>query len=210
MRRRSYRRGRPPISVSMRHAPHPVLAPIAVLLAMLVLAPAVAASCVIPIRTIGPIDGNKRQLIRSELRTVDRSAWGVDDSWVSTRPKISQFVRIRGVGRFFAVSFRRQQSLSIDAEGPFDYGWLYFDDDDPATPACTMVGKEEWQRPRIMLRESKTEVRIAAVSRRTEGDRTGCTLGPDHGEAECPNLTRVIRTLKQPMGARKLVLEQFA
>jgi hypothetical protein len=193
----------------MRCASRQLLPTIVVLAAMLVLAPAVAASCVIPIRTIGPLDGGRTQLVLPQLRTVTRDAWGVDESWVSTRPRLSQFVRIRRIGRFHAMSFRRQQSLSIDARGPFDYGWLYFDDGRPDTPACTMIGKEEWQRPRVLVRETATEVRIAAVTQRTVGDRTGCTLGPDHGEAECPNLTRVIRTLKRPVGTRRLVFEQF-
>lgn len=171
--------------------------------------PAVALGCPIEIRTIGPIDAERSQLQKPLLRTVDRATWGFDRSWVSTQPRLSQFVRVRGLGRFHSVTFPKQQALSLDARGPFDNGWKYFDDDDPDTKSCELVGQIAWQRPRIHVRQGRDEVRVVAVTQRTEGDRTGCVLGPDRGEAWCPNLTRVVFRLKQPLGDRRLVMEQF-
>lgn len=160
-------------------------------------------------RHIGPISVKRADIQYPLLRTVPRSAWGYDGSWVSTQPRLNQYVTVRGVGKRRGITFPKQQALSIDARGPFDNGWKYFDDADPDTPACRMVGKIEWQRPKIVVRQFKHEVRVAAISQRTEGDRTGCILGFEEGTAYCPNLTRVIYRLKKPLGKRRLILEQF-
>ena len=176
----------------------------------LALVPAVALACAIPIRSIGPISGARSDLVVPTLRTVERSAWRVDASWVSTRPRISQFVVLRKVGRFHGVSFRQQRAISIDARGPFDNGWMFFDDDDPDTAPCALTGTIAWQPPRIRVVQGRREIRIAATTQRTAGDRTGCILGPDQGVARCPNLTRQVIRLTRPVGNRRIVLEQFA
>lgn len=185
----------------------PVLATL-VAVAMAAL-PATAFGCPILIRTIGPIDGARADLQRPVQRTVARESWGLDGTWVSTRPRLSQFVRMNGVGRLHGVTFPKQQALSLDARGPFDNGWKYFDDDDPDTQPCELAGKIAWQRPRIMVRQGRSEIRVIAVTQRTEGSTVGCILGPDTGEAWCPNLARVVFKLKHPVGKRRVVLEQF-
>ncbi|MCW2961661.1 MAG: hypothetical protein JWM90_2048 [Thermoleophilia bacterium] len=181
----------------------------ALALAALLLAPSLAAACPIPIRTIGPIKVSAADLRRPILRESTRASWKFDSSWTSVAPRLSQFVKLKGVGRAHAVSFAKQQFISIDARGPEDHGWQYFDDDDPATPSCQLAGKVEWQHPKIRVIETKTEVRIAAASQRVVGDRVGCTYGFEQGTQECPNLTRVILKLKQPIGPRKLYFERF-
>jgi hypothetical protein len=173
------------------------------------LVPAVALACPIEIRRVGPVDGTRAELVLPTHRTVDRAAWRLDSSWVSTRPRLSQFVVLRGVGTYHGVSFRRQRALSIDAYGPFDNGWMYFDDADPDTPPCELTGQIEWQLPRIRVVQGRREVRIAATTQRTIGNRTGCVLGPDQGVRECPNLKRTIVRLRAPLGNRRLVFEQF-
>lgn len=175
----------------------------------LALVPAVALACPIPIRKVGPLEENRATLVRPVSRIVTRDAWGLDSTWVSTRPRVSQFVQVRNVGTYHGVSFREQSSISIDAYGPFDNGWMFFDDTDPATPTCALTGQIDWQKPLIRVVQGRREVRIAATAQRTVGDRTGCFLGPDFGVRECPNLTRTIVRLAKPLGTRKLVLEVF-
>lgn len=184
---------------------------LATLLSLLlaVLLPAQALACPIAIRRIGPLDLEHADIRRPVLRTVTRAAWGLDASWASTRPRLSQVVVTTRSGTWYNVSYRRQQALSIDARGPFDNGWMYVDDADPDTPPCAMVGEIEWQAPRILVRQTARSVRVAAVSRRTVGDRTGCVLGPDLGVRECPNLTRTIVKLSIPLGSRPLIFEAF-
>lgn len=172
--------------------------------------PAASLACPIPIREVGPVKVGRDDLQRPLARIVERSSWGLDTSWVSTRPRLSQFVLARGLGRYHAVTFPEQQALSLDARAPFDNGWLYFDDDDPETPPCQLVGRLEWEQPRIRVVQARSEIRIAATTRRTAGDRTGCVLGPDFGVAACPNLARVVFRLARPVGTRRVVLEQFA
>jgi hypothetical protein len=185
-----------------------VLATIASALAAALL-PAIALACPIPIRRIGPLEESRTDLVKPIGRVVTREAWGLDASWASTRPRLSQFVVVRDVGTFHGVSFKQQNNLSIDAYGPEDNGWMYFDDGDPNTKSCEVVGKLKWQAPKIRVVQGRREVRIAATAQRTIEDPTGCILGPDFGVAECPNLTRTIVRLAQPLGNRKLVLEVF-
>lgn len=183
----------------------------AVLLALAAaLLPATALACAIAIRTIGPIDGSRADLVTPVARTVTREAWELDSSWVSTRPRLSQFVRVEGLGRFHAVSFKEQRSLSIDAYGPFDNGWMYFDGNDSDGIECALTGKIEWQQPKIRVVQGAREIRIAATAQRTVGSRDGCILGPDLGVRECPNLKRTIVGLTAPVGNRKIVFEQFS
>jgi hypothetical protein len=177
--------------------------------ALAFLVPAVAFACTIPIRTIGPLDISRADLRYPVERKVTRDAWGVDTSWRAVLPSVDQFVKIRNGVTVHGASYRTQRAISIDARGPEDNGWMYFDDDLESTPPCQLTGQIEWQRPRVRVRQSSTEVRILAASQRTVGDRTGCILGPDHGIRPCPNLTRTIARLAAPLGNRKLVLEQF-
>lgn len=186
-----------------------MLATLACVLAAALL-PAIALACPIPIRRIGPLEESRTDLVRPIGRIVTRDAWGLDATWASTRPRLSQFVVVRDVGTFHGVSFKQQSNLSIDAYGPEDNGWMYFDDGDPNTAACEVVGKFKWQAPKIRVVQGRREVRIAATAQRTVADETGCILGPDFGVAECPNLTRTIIRLAKPLGERKLVLEVFA
>ncbi len=173
------------------------------------LLPAVALACPIPIRKIGPLDESRADLVRPTARIVTRRTWGLDGSWRSTRPRLSQFVVVKDVGTFHGMSFKQQGSLSIDAYGPEDNGWMYFDDGDPATKACEIAGQIKWQKPRIRVVQGRREVRIAATSQQVAGDTTGCILGPDYGVRDCPNLTRVVVRLAKPLGKRRLVLEVF-
>lgn len=173
------------------------------------LVPAVALACPIPIRRIGPIDESRADLVRPTARIVTRDAWGLDGTWRSTRPRLSQFVVVTDVGTFHGVSFKEQRSLSVDAYGPEDNGWMYFDDDDPATNSCEVVGQLKWQKPKIRVVQGRREVRIAATTQKIAGDTTGCILGPDMGVRDCPNLTRAVVRLATPLGNRKLVLEVF-
>lgn len=181
----------------------------ALAVAGLALFPAIGLACTIPIRTIGPVTAAKSDLQRATYRTVSRDSWRLDRSWVSTRPRLSQFVRVRGLGRFHGVTFPQQQALSLDAVGPFDNGWKFFEDDNPNTPACPLVGKIDWQPPKILVRQLKHQIRVVAVAQRTVGDRSGCILGPDFGVAECPNITRVVYRLRAPVGHRRIVFDQF-
>lgn len=187
-----------------------VLAALLAMLMLLMAAPGTALACPIPIRKIGPLKLKKSDLRSPVMRSTTARAWKVSDAWVSTRPRLSQFVRIRGLGTFHGRSYRTQRALSIDAYAPEDGGWMYFDDGDPATPRCKMVGKVEWQRPRIRVKQTKREVRVLAITRRTPGDRAGCSYGPDEGIAECPTLARSVVRLKQPVGNRKIVFEQLS
>jgi hypothetical protein len=171
--------------------------------------PAAAFACTIPIRTIGPLGISRADLRYPVERTVTRARWGIDSSWRAVLPSVDQFVKIRHGVTVHGASYRTQRAISIDARGPEDNGWMYFDDDLDSTPPCALTGKIEWQAPRVRVRQSRTEVRIAATSQRTVGDRTGCILGPDHGVRACPNLTRSIVRLATPLGNRRLVFEQF-
>lgn len=173
----------------------------------MLVAPASALACPIPIRTIGPLNIKPGELVRPVHRPVDRAEWGVDDASVSTRPRLSQFILIRKVGRVHGVTYRAQRALSIDAYGPDDHGWMWFEDDDPDTQPCTLVGQVEWQKPVIRVKQTATQIRVIAVTQRTPGDRTGCTYGPDMGTVECPNLARTIVRLAKPVGSRQLSFE---
>ncbi len=188
---------------------HLAVLTLAAMLLLTALAPAVALGCTITIRTIGPIEGSRADLVLPVTRTVTRDAWKLDGSWVSTRPRLSQFVSIAGVGKFHAMAFRNQRALSIDAYGPFDNGWMYFDADPNDFDDCALTGQIEWQRPRIRVVQGAREIRVAATAQRTVGDRTGCILGPDKGVRACPNLKRTIVGLAKPVGNRRIVFEQF-
>ena len=181
---------------------------LALVLALLV--PATAIGCTIPIRTIGPVTLRTDEIVRPKTVQVDRSQWTSDAYVASTRPRLSQWVIIKGVGRLHGISYKSQKSLSIDAYGPEDHGWMYFNDDDPETRPCEMVGQLEWQPPVIRVVQGAKKIRFAATSARTKGDRMGCTYGPDLGAPECPNLTRNIIQLKKPVGDRIISMEVFA
>jgi hypothetical protein len=185
-----------------------VLATIASTLAA-ALVPAIVLACPIPIRRIGPLEETRADLVRPTARVTTRAAWGLDETWASVRPRLSQFVVVQDVGTFHGVSFKEQKSLSIDAYGPEDNGWTYFDDGLPETKPCEVVGQIKWQAPKVRVVQGRREVRIAATSQKIAGDTTGCILGADFGVRECPNLTRVIVQLVKPLGERKLVFEVF-
>jgi hypothetical protein len=189
-----------------RHVP--LLALLACTLAAALL-PAVALACPIAIRRVGPIEGSRSDLVRPVARVTTREAWGLDASWVSTRPRLSQFVVVRKVGTFHGVSFKEQRALSVDAYGPEDNGWMYFSDDDPMTKPCELVGQIKWRPPRIRVVQGRREVRVSASAQQVVGDRTGCILGPDTGLRKCPNLTRTVVRLAKPLGSRRLVFEVF-
>lgn len=183
-------------------------APIVLLaLLLLLLVPAVALGCSIPIRKVGPVSLRPSELRRPVQHRVEAADWGLDGTHLSSRPLLSQFVIVKGGGAAHGATYGRQSALSIDAYGPDDHGWMYFEDDDPATPACTMVGQLQWQVPRIRVKQTATQVRVAATTQRTVGDRTGCTHGPDKGVRDCPNLARSIVRLTQPLGNRELSFE---
>ena len=171
--------------------------------------PATAFACPIAIRTIGPLPITGTDLRRPVNRTTTREAWGLDESWVATRPVVSQIVKLRSGRVVNNVSYAKQQAISIDARGPHDTGWMYINDFDDTTPECQMLGEIEYQTPKIRVRQTATEVRIIATAQKTVGDRTGCILGPDNGVRQCPNLARVIVRLAKPLGNRKLVLESY-
>jgi len=191
------------------HQPPRHIAVLASLLSLLLLVPASALACTIPIRRIGPIELEQGELKRPVYRVVERSAWGVDASWISTTPRLSQFVILQNGRVVHGATYKRQQALSIDAPGPVDGGWLYFNDSDPMTPTCALTGQAEWQLPKIRVRQMATKVRVAATTQRTVGDRTGCILGPDQGVRPCPNLARNIIKLAAPLGERELTFERF-
>ncbi|MCW2960247.1 MAG: hypothetical protein JWM90_634 [Thermoleophilia bacterium] len=183
----------------------------AVLLIGALLAPTMAAACTIPIRSIGPLELLRTDLRRPTLHPATRTAWKLDDTWTSVTPELSQFVVTRKVGRHYGVSYKNQLALSIDARGPEDDGgWRYSDDDDPATPPCQITGQIEWQRPKVLVRQTRTAIRILAVAQRTLGDRTGCVYGAELGEVECPNLATVIVRLNAPVGNRRIHFERIA
>lgn len=181
-------------------------------LVLLLVLPSVAQACPIAFRTLGPLAIQKGEVTRPVIRNVPRTAWRVDDTWTSTRPELNQDILARGIGVYRGATYRRQRALSIDAAAPSDNGWVYADDHDPATPRCAMAGRPEWRKPVIMLRETRRVIRIAAVARRTVGDRAGCVLGGDQDASEwgCPTLTRAVLKLKRPVGERRLVFEVLA
>ena len=174
------------------------------------LLPALALACPIPIRRIGPLEESRADLVKPIARVTTRAAWGLDGTWASTRPRLSQFVVVKDVGTFHGVSFKEQKSLSIDAYGPEDNGWMYFDDGLPSTAPCELVGEIKWQAPKIRVVQGRREIRVAATAQKVAGDTSGCILGADFGVRDCPNLTRVIVQLVRPVGERKLVFEVFS
>ena len=95
------------------------------------------------------------------------------------------------------------RALSIDAAAPLNFGWTYVDDADASTPPCAIAGQPEWQPPIVMHKEDDRRVRIAAVARRTDGDRTGCEFAPGQ-ERACPALTRTVIRLAAPIGTRRI------
>ena len=124
-------------------------------------------------------------------------------------PELNQRVVSRAGSVHEGQAFARQVALSIDAAAPSNNGWSYADDDDPSTAPCRMVGKAEWRQPRILIRETATEVRVLAAVRRTAGNRSGCVLGGEHAEWGCPTLTRKLMKLRRPVGERRIVFETF-
>ena len=173
------------------------------------LLPAVALACPIPIRRIGPIDESRADLVKPIARIVTREAWGLDGSWASTRPRLSQIVVVKDVGTYHGVTFKEQRALSVDAYGPEDNGWMYFDDGDPTTESCDLVGQIKWRKPVIRVVQGRREIRVAATSQKVAEDISGCILGPDFGVRDCPNLTRAVVQLVKPVGDRKVVFEVF-
>lgn len=180
-------------------------------LALLLAAPSIAGACPIPWRVVGPVKVERLDIRRPVTRTVPRARWGLDASWASTQPELNQQV-VTSRGRVYeSVSFARQRVIGIDAAAPDSNGWVYGDDDDPATRACAISGQPEWQQPVIRVRQGRRVVRIAAAARRTVGDRTGCVLGggQDASDWGCPTLTRTVIRLGRPLGGRLLVFEAF-
>lgn len=177
---------------------------------MLLLFPSVVAACPIPFRSVGPVKLTRQDVVRPVQQSSSRRAWGLDQSWKSTSPELNQLLVARGGRTYVSATFTRQDTLSIDAAAP-DSTWRYSDDGDPATPSCELEGQSEWERPVILIREEERRVRVAAVVRRTTGDRTGCVLGADQDASDwgCPVLTRKLMKLKRPVGHRQLVFERL-
>lgn len=174
---------------------------------IMLLLPGLANACNVAFRTIGPIDVRKSAIERPSFRLGARAAWKLDSSWRATRPELNQDLRVRGGGTYRGASYPKQRALSIDAPAPVDAGWRYGDDADPETPPCEIAGRGEWQAPKILVKETRRTVRIAAASQRTVGDRTGCVLGAGQDEAGCPTMTRSIVKLKRPLGNRQIHFE---
>ena len=184
---------------------------IALALACLVAAPtAVALACApVPIRTIRNIDASKRD-IRSPVRVAStREAWGLDASWYSVQPRVTQWLHLRNGLSYYGVSFSKQLTPTVDAYAPEDHGWRYMQDPENTTQACHMAGQDAWQPPKILVKESATAIRIVAASQHTVGDASGCILGPQWGVRDCPLLTTLVPRLKRPVGKRAIRLEYF-
>lgn len=189
--------------------PRRLALPLVLVLACLLAAPTIAFGCTFPFRKVGPVNIGPRD-IRTPVSARGRAAtWKVPTTWASVDPIMSQYVQIRNGKRFFGSAFAGQTTLTIDAFGPQDFNWLYVDDEDPATAPCKLLGRNAWTNPRILVRETRARVFVAAVSAPTPGDNTGCILGPDYGTRACPLLTRRVMRLKRPIGARKIVFERW-
>lgn len=171
--------------------------------------PATALACVVPIRKIGPVNIKRADLRKPvEQKIANGRAWKLHPSFVSVRPRVSQYVALRGGGRAHGQTFKRQRKISIDAYAPHDRGWLYVDDMRPDTPPCQLLGRTKWREPSIFVRETKTHIYIAAASRPIPGDHTGCVLGPE-SQRSCPVMKRRIVPLKRIVGNRTIVLQYW-
>jgi hypothetical protein len=185
---------------------------------LVVIAPAAAAAdvafepgtCNLAFRQLGPVRIQRSELRRPIEQDSTRAKWRLDSTWASTPPQLNQTLKTRSIGTYIGVSHSQQRSLSIDAVPPDTYGWTYVDDSNPRTPTCAMIGMPDWQKPRVLLKQERTAVRVLAVSRHTDGDRTGCELAGGDGFLPCPQLTTTIVHLKTPIGARRLYLETLA
>lgn len=197
----------------MRHDERPVAGRLAkgvacAMLLLLALAP-VAAACNMPLRSIGPVELSRKDLRRPMDRPTTQAAWKLHGEWRSVMPQLNQVVRTRSAGTHMGVSFARQRSISVDALPPDTYGWRWTDDDNPSTPACQLAGKPEWESPRVLVLESRTMVRVLAVSRRTPGSTVGCEFETLDSVLPCPNLTTRVVQLQRPLGTRRLVFERL-
>ncbi len=173
-------------------------------------APAASAEdCTFPFRKIGPLKLMASELKRPVKHIVTPDTWDLDSSWTSTIPRLSQFVVIKGGKTHFGASPRAARALSIDGVGPPDKGWRYFSDEDPMTQPCEVEGKGEWQAPQVRLQQTRTAVRVSVSTQRTQGDLTGCILGPKDGLLPCPNLTRTTLKLNAPLGNRELAFDYW-
>ncbi len=182
---------------------------LALSLLLLLGAPVAALGCNIAFRTIGPVQFRESEVKRPAERSSSRARWKLGAGWIGTHPELNQVIKVRGKGMMEGVSFSRQRALSIDAAAPADNGWLYADDALESTPPCAISGQAEWQRPVILVREDRREVRITAAARRTPGSRAGCVLGGNDAAWGCPVLTRTVVRLSRSIGSRQLVFEQL-
>ncbi|MCW2955935.1 MAG: hypothetical protein JWO69_804 [Thermoleophilia bacterium] len=182
----------------------------ALALVALLVAPSVASACTIPFRKIGPVKISRSDLRKPTFRYATATAWKVRGDFRSVRPRLTQYVVAKGIGKFFGHSYPKQLALSLDARGPDDRRWMFLDDNDPETLPCQITGQIMWTAPEFKVKETKKEVRILAVSYRNPNDATGCHFGFEMGYKGCPNLTRRVLKLKNPVGKRKIVFEEFA
>lgn len=175
---------------------------------VLVVLPAGAVACVIPIRTVGPVDVVKGDLVRPKAARSTRSAWGLGAEWSSGEARLEQLVRTRRSGTHHGVSFPRQRAISIDAMTPDRYVLRLEDDDDPTTPQCALAGRPDWSDPVVRVRETSTTVHVLAAVRPTPGDRSGCQAATSD-DLECPQLVRHVVQLQRPVGDRRILIAHF-
>jgi len=180
-------------------------------LALLLVAPSLGAACTIPFRMVGPLSIERSEIARPISRTTTNSAWGLDATWTGTTTELNQVIRTRARGTHTGVSFAKQRAIPLDAVAPDSNGWTWANDDNPATPPCTMVGQSEWQTPVIRVKEDRSTIRLFAAAQLTVGDRTGCVpWQSDPTRIGCPTLTRTLVQLAKPVGQRQIILETTA
>lgn len=167
-----------------------------------------AAACVVPIRNVGPVQRSEANLREPSSRSVPAARWGLTSEWQHADVTLHQYVQVRRVGGLYGVSHSGLRTLRLLAVPQGAVGHRWVQDPAPGAPTCPHVGTLEWEAPTIRFVESRREIRVLAVSRQSDHSDVGCQL--DDEVMPCPATTMKVLTLRQPIGARHVVIEQLA
>lgn len=132
----------------------------------------------------------------------ERGAWVRSTSWVATPVYLHRQVQLRQMRHPVTAAFAQQRSLAllIVRQGAGRY-WDPSDDD----ATCALAGQPIWSEPKLLVRETERAVFMTAISRRTQGDTTGC----GHAVGSCDDLNFRTTWLDAPIGSRQLYAVTF-
>lgn len=137
-------------------------------------------------------------------RSVDgaRGSWKLATKWQSQHVSAFQLVRDTN-GRAKHAFHAGQDTLRLQTV--VRGGGERFEQDPDSTTTCALAGHGRWSDPIVRIRETSRAVFIVAASHRYAGTTEGCISSV----LSCTD-TMLTRTLKQPIGDRRVYVQRFS